>query len=273
MTVEKILKAIDNTGKISIKLDDGSIIESVLLIDQTDRITACISCQVGCAQGCQFCQTGSMGLKRNLTAKEIVGQFDLLKSSFNREITNIVYMGMGEPLHNIKNVLSSLREFTNPKTYNIFLRRITISTSGAIDGIPELIKDAPYPGLAFSLVTADQALRSKIMPNTPDLQTIKSSLIKYQKVSKKRIIIEIINFKGINETKNEAITISEYIKGLDVIVNLIPYNSTTDSNFEEPNIEKIKTFSEYLYALGVKVTIRHSKGQEISGACGQLGQF
>lgn len=272
MTVEKILKATDNTGKISVKLRDGSVIECVLLEDQTGRVTACISCQSGCAQGCLFCKTGTLGLKRNLTKDEIVFQLDLLKKSFSRNITNIVYMGMGEPFHNMRNVLSSVREFTNPKTYNIFLRRITISTSGAIQSMPELLKQAPYPGLAFSLITADQRLRSKLMPKTPDLITIKKSLMEYQKICRKRIIIEIINFDGINETKKEADSIKIYLNGLDVIVNLIPYNHVKGLEFKEPNMKKVEEFSKYLFNSGLKVTIRHGKGQEISGACGQLGQ-
>lgn len=271
MTVDKILKAKDNTGKISIKLDDGSIIESVLLIDQTDRVTACISSQVGCAQQCLFCQTGKLGLKRNLTTAEITGQLDLLTESFQREITNVVFMGMGEPLHNTDNVLEAIRVFTNPKTYNIFLRRITISTSGVIKGIDLLLHEKPYPGLAFSLITADQNLRSELLPKTPDLQTIKQHIMEYQKVSRKRIIIEIINFKGVNETEDEAREIKKYLEGLDVIINLIPFNSIDDPNFEPPNMEKVKVFSSYLFNMGLKVTIRHSKGQEIAGACGQLG--
>ncbi len=272
MIVEKVLRSEDNTGKISIRLDDGSVIESVLLIDQSERVTACISCQVGCAQNCQFCKTGSLGLKRNLKAIEIVKQFDLLKEAFNQEITNIVYMGMGEPLHNIKNVMESIRIFTDPKKYNVFLRRITVSTSGVISGIPEMIKEPPYPGLAFSLITADQNLRNKIMPNTPDLKEIKQSLLNYQKVSNKRMIIEVINFKGINETEDEAEKIYEYLKGLDVIINLIPFNSIGDERFHEPDMEKVKDFSQMLFDRGLKVTIRHGKGQDIAGACGQLGQ-
>lgn len=273
MEVIKILRAIDNTGKIAIKLDDNSIIESVLLIDQSDRVTACISCQVGCAQNCQFCQTGSMGLKRNLTSTEIIAQFDFLKDVFKKDITNIVFMGMGEPLHNIESVLSSITIFTDPKKYNIFLRRITISTSGAISGMERILSHPPYPGLAFSLVTADQELRNKLMPNTPSLEVIKKSLIQYQKVANKRIIIEIIVFDGINETLKEALEIRDFLTDLDIIINLIPYNYVKGKNFKEPRIESVEKFSGLLYKLGLKVTIRHGKGQEIAGACGQLGSI
>lgn len=273
MIIEKVLKAEDNTGKIAIRLDDESVIESVLLIDQTNRVTACISCQVGCAQGCLFCKTATLGLKRNLTISEITGQFDLLEKAFKMEITNIVYMGMGEPLHNIENVIASIREFTNPKSYNIFLRRITISTSGAIKGFPKLLETDPYPGLAFSLITANQALRKRIMPGSPNLDLIKKSLLNYQKITKKRIIIEIITFDKINETLKEAENIYNYLYGLDVIINLIPYNSIGESEFQEPSLIKVKQFSKFLFNLGLKVTIRHSKGQEIAGACGQLGSL
>jgi 23S rRNA (adenine2503-C2)-methyltransferase len=196
MKVIKEFRSEDNTGKIAIKLSDGSIIESVLLVDQNSRITACLSSQVGCPQGCLFCKTASLGFKRNLTALEIVGQFDLLASVFNTQITNIVYMGMGEPLLNTKNVLESIKIFTNPKTYNIFLRRITISTSGWAKGIPDLLAIMPYPGLAFSLITGNQDLRSILMPGTPDLKTIKDALLEYQRISRKRIILEVICFKG-----------------------------------------------------------------------------
>lgn len=272
MKIEKVLRSADNTGKISIRLDDDAVIESVLLVDQSERVTACLSSQVGCAQDCMFCKTGTLGLKRNLSTDEIIGQFNLLKEAFNTEITNIVYMGMGEPLHNTKNVIESIRYFTNPKGDNIFLRRITISTSGAIKGIPELLKEAPYPGLAFSLITANQELRTKIVPKTPDLLTIKKALLNYQKHSRKRIIIEVICFDGINETAKEAEAIAEYLKGLDTIVNLIPFNSIGESDFNEPDIEKVKKFSQLLRDSGVKVTIRHGKGQDIGGACGQLGE-
>lgn len=272
MKVIEVLKAQDNTGKISIELDDGSIIESVLLVDQTDRVTACLSCQVGCAQGCLFCKTGSMGLKRNLSTDEITGQFELLKKSFGQVITNIVYMGMGEPLHNIRNVLESVRIFTNPKGHNIFLRRITISTSGYIRGLSELLKEAPYPGLAFSLITTNNELRERIMPGSPKLDMIKKSLLEYQKITNKRLIIEIINFDGINETKTEAVTIKKFLSGLDVIINLIPFNDIGSAEFKPPEMEKVKQFSAYLKELDLKVTIRHGKGQEIAGACGQLGK-
>lgn len=273
MEVIKVLKAQDATGKVSIKLDDNSVIESVLLVDQTDRVTACISSQVGCAQGCKFCKTGQLGLKRNLTTSEIVQQFHKLEETFNREITNIVYMGMGEPLHNTKNVLESIKYFTNPKGPNVFLRRITISTSGAINGMPKLLEEKPYPGLAFSLITANQNLRTKLMPGTPDLEKIKTSLLNYQRVAKKRIIIEVINFCGINETVQEAALIWEFLEGLDVIINLIPFNSIGESQFKEPKMEKVVEFSQMLKFKGLKVTIRHGKGQDIAGACGQLGQL
>lgn len=272
MKVLEVLKAKDNTGKISIKLDDGSVIESVLLVDQTDRVTACLSCQVGCAQGCLFCKTGNMGLKRNLYTDEITGQFELLKKSFGREITNIVYMGMGEPLHNINNVLESIRFFTNPKGHNIFLRRITISTSGYLKGLSELLMEAPYPGLAFSLITADLKLRKRIMPGSPTLDSIKKSLFKYQNTTNKRLIIEIIIFDGINETLTEANAINEFLSGLDVIINLIPFNDMGSTEFKPPEMEKVKQFSAFLRELDLKVTIRHGKGQEIAGACGQLGK-
>lgn len=272
MKILNSLTSRDGTGKISIQLQDNSVIESVLLVDQTGRTTACLSSQVGCAQGCTFCQTGNLGLKRNLIVQEITGQFDLLKSAFNKDITNIVYMGMGEPLHNIDNVLESIKIFTNPKTYNIFLRRITISTSGVVSAFPKLLLSKPYPGLAFSLITANRKLREQIIPKTPSLDKIKESLIKYQQVTNKRIIIEIINFKGINETEDEANEIFNFLNGLNTIINLIPYNETGNNNFEAPDLEKVKIFSKHLFNLGLKVTIRHSKGQDIAGACGQLGK-
>lgn len=273
MKIEKVLRSADNTGKISIRLEDDSVIESVLLVDQTDRVTACLSSQVGCSQQCMFCKTGTLGLKRNLTVDEIIGQFKLLKEAFNTVITNIVYMGMGEPLHNIENVMKSIRYFTNPKTENIFLRRITVSTSGAIKGIPTMLNEEPYPGLAFSLITANEELRKRIVPKTPDLQTIKEALLSYQKQSRKRMIIEIICFQGINETPEEAKAIKEYLEGLDTIVNLIPFNSIGESEFKEPDMHMVKNFSQLLRDNGVKVTIRHGKGQDIGGACGQLGEL
>lgn len=271
MVITNIEKSLDNTGKIAIKTKDGFIIEAVLLVDKTERNTACISSQAGCAQGCRFCCTGQMGFSRNLTSEEIVLQYYLLKEAFQKEITNIVFMGMGEPLCNTENVLQAVKVFTDPKGLNIFLRRITISTSGIIPGIKRVLKEKPVPGLALSLITASQELRKKIMPLSPSLAELKEIVKTYNREANKRVILEVVLFHKLNTSEEEIEMLREFCDGLDYYINIIPWNTVGNTEFKTPDEREIQFFADRLKELKMPVSIRHTKGSDINSACGQLG--
>lgn len=264
----------DESGatKMGIRLHDGKIVECVLLIDKKGRHTACLSSQVGCAMGCTFCRTGTMGLLRNLSAEEIIEQYVHLLGVSKQPITHIVYMGMGEPLANIAAVTRSIRYFHDKEAHNISLRRITISTCGVVPGILKLAEQKLPVKLAVSLVTADNRTRDRIMPVNQkwDIMALKKALIHYQRLGGKRFTIEYCMLGGVNTDEFSAKKLSTYIKDMDVIVNLIPWNPAEDLPFQSPSEDEIEHFTILLDRLHVNYTRRHSRGQEINGACGQL---
>jgi len=261
----------DGTAKILIELNDGLLIESVLLTDERGRKTACISSQAGCAMGCTFCRTGKMGYKRNLSSAEIVEQFMHLRHLYG-EISNIVYMGMGEPLANTDEVIMSLTFFTDPAGYNISSRRITLSTCGIIDGIRRLASEAPPVRLAVSLVSADQIIRTRLMPvtRTNNLEDLKAALLDYQRKGGKRVTLECAVIKDINDSVQDAAQIAEWSRGLSVIVNVIPWNPASEIDFEEPEKNKVDAFCRELEKRKVPITRRYRRGRGLNAACGQL---
>lgn len=269
------------TNKIVIKLEDNAKIEAVLLEDGKNRHTACISTQAGCPAGCVFCKTGSLGFKRNLESNEIVEQFFHLKKLIkDRVIDNIVIMGMGEPLLNLKNFCDAIETFTDKKGLNISRRRITVSTCGILEGLNEIAENGPYVRLALSLTAADETLRRQLMPitNSNPLDKIKESLLLFQKKSGSRITLEIPLLGGINTREKDAELIANYAKGLDTVINLIPWNPAEGLVFEgkplvEPTKEEIKNFKSMLESKKLNVTMRLHKGKKINGACGQLGSL
>ena len=265
---------------------DGVIrIESVLLAGGKGRLTACLSTQAGCPLGCVFCKTGSLGFIRNLSSAEIVEQFlhlrravhDAAMEAGKGDIDNIVIMGMGEPLLNLNEVRRALKIITDPQGMNFSKRRITLSTSGISEGIEELANDKPVR-LAFSLVTADEKLRQRLIPaakNQP-LAKIKKALVNFQKAGGGRITLEIVMLGGINTRQEDALSIAGFAKGLDTVINLIPWNPAEGLYFDfkplcEPEKKEIEHFARHLEKLGLKVTMRRGKGRGIMGACGQLG--
>ncbi len=264
----------DGTVKITVKLYDGYFIEAVLLEDETGRKTACLSSQAGCAMGCKFCRTGTMGLKRNLTAGEIVEQFLLLQNKYGR-ISNIVFMGMGEPFENIDKLRKSLEIFHHKDGQNIGLRKITVSTCGIIDGINSFTEEGPAVRLAVSLVSADQETRSRIMPITKSnpLTDLKKSLKRYQEATKKRFTLEYVLLGGINDSIKDAEKVRHFIGNMKAAVNVIPWNPAEGLPFEEPSEETTASFINRLEELGVTVTRRYKRGRGINGACGQLAVF
>jgi 23S rRNA (adenine2503-C2)-methyltransferase len=271
------------TRKFVISLEDGSKIESVLLNDGKNRLTACISTQVGCPAGCVFCKTGSLGFKRNLDCSEIIEQFLHLRLASSGKdsghiIDNIVVMGMGEPLLNLPNLRKAILVLNNKKGINFSLRRITISTCGICDGLYNLAQNGPYVRLALSLSTANEALRQKLMPITKSnpLEKVKENLLLFQKKSGARITLEIPLFKNVNTRDTDAKSIANFAKGLDTIVNIIPWNPVAGLEFEgkplcEPEKRETEDFISMLESYGLKVTMRLHKGRSVMGACGQLG--
>ncbi len=259
-------------AKLGIATSDDLIIEAVLLIDEAGRATACLSSQIGCAQGCTFCNTATMGFLRNLSAAEIIEQLVHLQRISERPITHLVYMGMGEPLANTSEVLASIAYFHDPEGFNIGLRRMTISTCGLVPGILRLAEEQVGVRLAVSLVAADDRLRSKIMPVNKRYNTyeLADALRAYQKQINKRITIEYCMLSGVNTSEKDAYKLASWLEGIDALVNLIAWNPVESLPYQSPNDSEIITFTRTLAALGVSYTHRRSRGQAIDGACGQL---
>ncbi|MEA1910762.1 MAG: 23S rRNA (adenine(2503)-C(2))-methyltransferase RlmN [Spirochaetota bacterium] len=261
----------DGTSKITLKLYDGGYIESVVLIDDNNRRTACLSSQAGCAMGCTFCKTATMGLLRNLSAGEIVEQFLHLQTKYGN-ISNIVFMGMGEPLANLEEVLKSIQILHHPKGQNIGLRKITISTSGITKKIRDLANTELPVRLAVSLISADEKIREDLMPvaGKEPLKQLKQSMIYFQRITKKRITMEYVLMAGINDTKEDAIKLRHFVDGLKVIVNIIPWNPVEELSYQEPDEKTVNAFITMLEDLSIPVTTRYRKGRSVNGACGQL---
>ena len=287
------------TRKIVLELKDGSKIESVLLSDSKKRLTACISTQSGCPCGCIFCKTGSLGFSRNLESFEIVEQFLHLiniagnvsrrdvssrlcenknKTNDQHEVDNIVVMGMGEPLLNLPNLRKAISVLNDKKGLNFSLRRITVSTCGICGSLFDIANNGPFIRLALSLVTGDEQLRRKLMPITESntLAKIKEALILFQQNGGSRVTLEVPLLGGVNTSVKDALSISDFAKGLNTVVNIIPWNPVTGLEFEgkplrEPDKKETKDFFSILENQKLKVTMRLRKGKSINGACGQLG--
>jgi len=269
--VDKVLKDPDGTVKYRIKLLDGLFIESVLLSDRHGRKTACLSTQVGCAMGCRFCSTGRMGLIRNLSDYEIVEQFFLLRKDFSN-IDTIVFMGMGEPLCNLKNLGKAVEILNQPLGVNFSLRRLTLSTCGLLSGLRKLAERGPFLRLAFSLITADPLKRGELMPVSREnsLREIKKELIKYQNITGKRITLEVVLIAGITDRREDLKSLLDFIPPLKVLVNLIPWNPVAELPYEEPSKGRVEWFERQLAGHGIPAAVRFKRGRGVAGACGQL---
>ncbi|WP_296332161.1 23S rRNA (adenine(2503)-C(2))-methyltransferase RlmN [uncultured Treponema sp.] len=272
-TVSKVLEDPDGTIKLQVTLSDGLAVETVLLTDREDRKTACVSCQVGCAMNCAFCQTGHLGLARSLTAGEIVEQFLALEKHAGT-LDNIVFMGMGEPMMNLDNVRKAIAILTNKEGRALSGRRITLSTSGVIKGIYDLADNGPAIRLAVSLTTADEALREKLMPicRTNPLAELRKAIDYFAKKTGKRVTLEAAMLHDTNTSIDSATNMINFARGLDVHVNLIPWNPVEGLEFSEPSAKECKNFVYHLEKAGINVTLRTRRGREIGGACGQLGK-
>ena len=272
--VQDTLTDPDGTIKLVILLDDGNCVETVLLTDKEGRKTACVSCQAGCAMKCAFCMTGTLGLSRNLTAAEIVEEFLYLEEAAGK-LDNIVFMGMGEPMQNLDAIRRTIEILCNKDGRALSSKRITLSTCGIVKGIYDLADKGPAIRLAVSLTTADPELRQKLMPvSTGDnsLPELKKAIDYYAQKSGKRVTLEAALLHDTNTSLESAQNLIEFARGIDVNINLIPWNPVQSLPFTEPGQSEIKKFTDALEKAGLNVTLRTRRGRKIGGACGQLGR-
>lgn len=254
-------------------LADNERIESVI-IRAEGRTTLCVSSQVGCRMACRFCATGRMGFRRNLSAEEIVWQVHAARFGLRRRIDNVVFMGMGEPLDNLANVIRSIRVISDQRGFDIACRHITVSTAGHADGIRELVAEGlPNLRLAVSLNSADDGQRSQLMPinRAYPLSRLKAALQDAARITRGVIFIEYILLAGVNDTRADAIRLARYLDGLPVRINIIAYNPGRSPVYTPPDHAQVLRFARGLAADKLFVRIRPSRGQGIMAACGQLG--
>ncbi|NWF93120.1 MAG: 23S rRNA (adenine(2503)-C(2))-methyltransferase RlmN [Syntrophaceae bacterium] len=269
----RVEQAKDGTRKFLFELEDGHRIESVLIPDRK-RLTLCVSTQVGCALGCRFCLTGKMGFKRNLISSEILNQILSVRETLTDEtpITNIVLMGMGEPLANYANTLRAIQLMTHPDAFKFSSRRITLSTVGLIPELEQLAKERISFRLAISLNASDEETRSHLMPinRRYPLGKVLEVCRNFPLRPRTRITFEYVLIAGINDSSADAKRLFRILRGIPSKVNLIPLNEAPGIPFKRPPEEKIRQFQEILMAGGMTAIVRASKGAEISAACGQL---
>ena len=272
--IESEVISSDGTSKFIFRLHDGHAIEGVLIPTQS-RVTACISSQVGCPLKCAFCATGTMGFIRNLHFSEILDQYALMNRRalelYEIPISNIVFMGMGEPLLNYDNVMQSINLLTSPEGNQLSPSRITLSTVGVVDGIIKMADEGFKPGLAVSVHIPDNLLRSEIMPINrkfplPELQ---SALQYFYQKTGQRITIEYVLLQNINDSVKSAERLCAFCRPFPVKINLIEFNETK-SRFSKSSRENMIRFKEYLESKNLIVNVRQSRGKDIAAACGQL---
>jgi 23S rRNA (adenine2503-C2)-methyltransferase len=265
----------DKTIKCAFKIDEGKVIEGVL-IPTSSRTTACISSQVGCSLACKFCATGKLKLMRNLTPGEMVDQVVYLKNQaenrYNTTLSNIVYMGMGEPLLNYNHMLRSTELICSPEGLGMSPKRITVSTAGIAKMIKKLGDDEVKFNLALSLHAANDKKRSHIMDinDSNNLESLKEALIHFHNKTGSRVTFEYIIFKDFNDGLEDAQELAEFAKCVPCKVNIIEYNPIDDGEFQQADPEKVDAFANYLEKKNMIVHVRRSRGKDIDAACGQL---
>ncbi|WP_372739590.1 23S rRNA (adenine(2503)-C(2))-methyltransferase RlmN [Neptunomonas sp.] len=269
----------DGTRKWVIRVEGGSCVESVL-IPEGDRATLCISSQVGCALDCSFCSTGKQGFNRNLTASEIIGQVRIAIKSFGpmdpaqpRRVTNVVFMGMGEPLMNFDNVVSAIKLMMEDNAYGLSKRRVTLSTAGVVPGIDKLIEQTDV-SLAISLHAPNDELRNQLVPinkRYPIEELIAACNRYLERLNDRRVItVEYTLMAGINDQPSQARELGRLLKRLPCKLNLIPFNPFPNSGYERPSEDAILAFKQIMLKAGIMTTVRRTRGAEIDAACGQL---
>jgi len=261
----------EGTTKYLFELSGGNAVEAVLLLDE-DRRTLCISTQVGCAMNCTFCATAHIPFKRNLSAGEIADEVYTVEKDTG-EITNVVYMGMGEPLNNYDEVIKSVKILNDPKGRKLGIRHITISTCGIVPGIKQLADEAIHPRLAISLNAPTNVLRSKLMPinRKYPLETLLNAVQTYIAKTRCEVTFEYVMIAGINDSSLHAKMTAKLLKRLKCKVNLIEFNPTPFSDFKPSGTEAMKRFQKILEQAGIKTMIRLKRGRDIKAGCGQLG--
>ena len=281
-TLTKVESQLDGTTKYLFELEDGQKIESVLMYDR-GRVTCCVSTQVGCAQGCAFCATGASGFVRDLTASEIIGQVMAIEADMSdskwaggphgvKSVTNVVLMGMGEPLANYKESTKAVRLMNVPEGLMIAARKITISTCGLVPQIRQFTREGTQVGLAISLNAATDEIRNKLMPinrRFPIGETLPACK-EWALAVNRWLTVEYILMKGINDSLADARQLCRILHGIPSKVNLIVYNAVDGQPFKRPNLEDVKKFRQQLADAHLVATVRVSRGIDISAACGQL---
>lgn len=275
VVVDDMQVSSDRTIKNAFKLYDSNIVEGVLIPSNT-RMTACISSQVGCSLTCKFCATGKLERLRNLNADEIYDQVVLIKNQaeqkYQTALTNIVYMGMGEPLLNYKNVMESIQKITSAEGLNMSPQRITVSTAGVAKMIMKLADDGAKFNLALSLHAANDEKRNHIMPinESNSLEALAEALKYFYEKTGTRVTYEYIAFKDFNDSLDDARDLARFCKHVPCKVNIIEYNPIDDGEFQQTTSERLNAFAKYLEDRNIIVNVRRSRGKDIDAACGQL---
>ena len=263
----------DGSIKYLFELDDGAVVESVWM-PSNSRNTLCLSTQVGCRLNCSFCLTASLGLKRNLTAGEIIGQHIAINGELEEkdQITNIVFMGMGEPLDNYGPVVDALRLMTSPEAMKISTRKVTVSTSGLVDKMKAFQKENLAINLAISLNASDNPTRDQLMPinRKYPIEVLIDCLKKYPLKPQRRHTIEYVLLAGINDSDEDARRLAKWLKDVPCKINLITFNSFDSSEYRPPSEEKVLKFQNFLIEQNFSAFIRQNRATDILGACGQL---
>ena len=272
--VERVTSSLDGSRKLVLRFPDGALVSAVLMPDG-DRLTLCLSSQVGCGFGCAFCLTGTMGIERNLTPGEIVGQLLVANglAPFGQRVSHMVFMGMGEPLANLGSVLTAIRIFTDPRLgFGYSPRRITVSTVGLATGIDRLGGERLGVNLAVSLHAASDEVRSRLMPvnRSWNLEALMAAVRRYPRAPRQQIFFEYVLLDGVNDAPGDAARLVRLLRGIPAKVNLIPFNDWEGAIFRRPALPRILAFQGILLKSGVTTTVRWSKGEDIGAACGQL---
>ena len=269
----------DGTRKWAIALEGGSLVEAVLIPDG-DRATLCVSSQVGCTLDCSFCSTGKQGFQRDLTAAEIIGQvwlainsYDAWQAGKGRVVTNVVMMGMGEPLHNLDNLIHSIRTMLDDEGLNLSHRKVTVSTVGLVPAMKKLQSALPV-NIAVSLNASSEEQRLEVMPITKrySMEELLSTCRDLPLHKSKRITFEYVMMAGFNDSMEDAARLIHLMRGIKSKINLIPYNENPARDIRRPSASRVKDFQHYLVSRGVHCSVRATRGKDISAACGQLGK-
>jgi 23S rRNA (adenine2503-C2)-methyltransferase len=275
LTIDAVQQAADGTRKLRLATHDGRAIESVLIPDdkpERGKLTLCLSSQVGCALDCGFCATATLGFGRHLGAGEIVEQLYWAMELGGRRPTNVVFMGMGEPLHNLANVTRALTLLEHPWGVGLSPRRVTVSTVGLVPGIEQLARVQPAPNLAISLNATTDEVRDRLMPVNRrwNIAALLDAARRFPLAHRRRVTFEYVLLDGVNDSAEDAARLPRLLRGIPSKVNLIPWNPVPGLPFRRPPEGRIRAFQEAVRAAGLAVYIRTPRGDDVDAACGQL---